>query len=460
MRIDYTYNLAQEQKLILTQQMQLSIKVLQLSVNDLREYINNEFAENPILDIKEDVINSKIDSAKDLGQYDYKEMIKYFEFDNYGAQSYGNYEDEEVSPFNFISEKKSLKEFLHEQLMEVEKDKLIKEIADYIIECLDHRGYLEIGINEIANELNIDECLVEDALEVVQELEPYGIGARNLKECLNIQLVNLGFMNDYLEKIVDNHLENIADSRYTLIAKDLGISPREAQRYCDIIKKLEPKPSSGFYTGEEVKYIIPDAEIRNIQGEFYIIMNDKIVPKLFINNTYKDVIHKEEDSKTNDYVKDKLNKAVFLIKSIEQRRNTLFRVLEQIIEKQKEFFLKGMKYLKPMTLKEIAEEIEVHESTVSRAIKDKYILTTFGTVKIKDLFASGIVNTNSEEDFAVVHIKNKIKELINNEDKKKPLSDQNISDKLNEENIKISRRTVAKYREELLIKSSTKRKRI
>ena len=459
MKMDYTYNLTQEQKLILTQEMQLSIKVLQLSVNDLREYINTEFSENPILDIKEDITNTTPDSNKELDKYNYKEMIKYLEFDNYGSQSYGTY-DEEVSPFNFISEKKSLKEFLHEQLMEVEQDILLKEIADYIIESLDNKGYLEISVQEIAGELNIEEKLVEEALEVVQDLEPYGIGARSLRECLKLQLVNLGLIDDNLEKIVDEHLDDIADNKYNNISKSIGISPREAQRYGDVIKKLEPKPSRGFYTGEDVKYIIPDAEIRRIQGETFIIMNDTMVPRLSINSAYKKVINSEEDSKTSDYVKEKLNKAMFLIKSIEQRRSTLYNVLEKIVDKQGDFFAKGSNYLKPMTLREIADTIGMHESTVSRAIKDKYILTSFGTIKIKDLFASGISGKVNEEDVAVVHIKNKIKSLIDNEDKKKPLSDQYICDELNKGNVNISRRTVAKYREELGIKASSKRKRI
>ncbi|MGG7177976.1 RNA polymerase factor sigma-54 [Clostridium paraputrificum] len=459
MRLDYTYNLTQEQKLILTQEMQLSIKVLQLSVNDLREYINTEFSENPILDIKEDITNTATDSNKELDKYNYKEMIKYLEFDNYGAQSYGTYEDE-VSPFNFISEKKSLKEFLHEQLMEVEEDIFLKKIADYIIESLDNRGYLEISVEEIASELNIEEKLVEEALEVVQDLEPYGIGARNLKECLKLQLINLGLIDDNLEKIVEEHLTDIADSKYSNIAKKIGISPREAQRYGDVIKKLEPKPSRGFYTGEDVKFIIPDAEVRSIQGETFIIMNDKMVPRLSINSAYKKVINNGENTETSDYVKEKLDKAMFLIKSIEQRRSTLYNVLEKVVDKQKDFFEKGINYLKPMTLKEIAETIDMHESTVSRAIKDKYILTSFGTIKIKDLFATGISTKANEEDIAVVHIKNKIKYLIDNEDKKKPLSDQYICDELNKGNVNISRRTVAKYREELGIKASSKRKRI
>lgn len=460
MRMDYSYNLTQEQKLVLTHEMQLSIKVLQMSANELREYINDEFAENPILDIQENISNSADSKSKELDKYDYKEMIKYLEFDNYGAQSYGSYDDEEISPFNFISEKKSLKEYLYEQINEIEENDLIISIAGYIIESLDHRGYLEISVEEIAKEINIDKALVEEALEVVQDLEPYGIGARNLKECLKIQLINLGLIDDILEKIVDDHLEDIANSRYVNIAKSLNISPREAQRYGDIIRKLEPKPSRGFFTGEDVKFIIPDAEIRNIQGEFYIIMNDGILPKLSVNNAYKEVLNTNADENTTEYVKEKLNKAISIVKSIEQRRSTLYKVLEKIVEKQKDFLLKGVNYIKPMTLKEISEDIKMHESTVSRAIKDKYILTSFGTIKIKDLFVFKLSVGKNDEDVAVTIIKNKIKNMIDKENKKKPLSDQVICDNLNDEKINISRRTVAKYREELGIQSSSKRKRI
>ena len=459
MKMEYEYNLTQNQKLALTQEMKLSIKVLQMSANELREFIDNEFSENPVLEIKEDYTDNTQDSNKELDKYDYKEMIKYLEFDNYGAQSYGSYDDE-VSPFNFISEKKSLKEYLHEQLAEIEGDSFIKGIADYIIESLDNRGYLEISIEEIARELEISSSCVEKALEVVQELEPYGIGARNLKECLKLELIHLGLINGILEGIVDNYLEDLANNKYKNIADKFNISQREAQRYGDVIKKLEPKPSSGFYTGEDVKFIMPDAEIRNIQGEYYIIMNDKLLPSLSINNVYKQVINSGEKSDTSKYVKEKLDKALFLIKSIEQRRSTLYNVLEKVVEKQTEFFDRGLNLLKPMTLKDISEEIEVHESTVSRAIKDKYILTTFGTIKIKDLFSTGVASKENSEDISVVKIKNRIKELIDVENKIKPLSDQFICDELNKEDMNISRRTVAKYREEVGIKSSSKRKRL
>ncbi len=455
--MEYSMKLTQEQKLHMTQEMQLSIKMLQMSVTDLREYIDKEFAENPILDMNDNnQEKSSISEEKFMDKYNYKEMIKYFEFDNYGAQSKGIYEDE-VSPFNFISEKKSLKEYLYEQLMELNIDKYTRVICNYIIDNLDHRGYLECDLEIICKELKISKELGEKALLIVQDLEPYGIGARDIKECLLIQLDKLALDDEKMITIVNNHLEDIANNKYSLIGKSLNISPREAQRYGDVIKKLEPKPSSGFYTGEEVKFIIPDAAIREIDDQLIIIMNDSILPRLSINSGYKKVINEEGDKNATEYVKDKLNKAMFLIKSIEQRRSTLYNVLEEIIKRQEEYFKKGYNYLKPMTLKEISETLNIHESTVSRAIKDKYILTDRGTVKIKDLFTTAIKNS---EDLGVVKIKNRIKEIIEGENKKKPFSDQYISDKLTEENMEIKRRTVAKYREELGIKSSSKRKRL
>jgi RNA polymerase sigma-54 factor len=299
---------------------------------------------------------------------------------------------------------------------------------------------------------------VEKALEVVQSLEPYGIGARNIKECLLIQSLKLNILDNIIERIILNHLENVAENKYEVVGKDLNISPREAQRYGDLIKKLEPKPSRGFYTGEEVNYIIPDAEIKNIDGEFFIIMNESVLPRLMINKTYKDVLQNNKDLETNTYVKDKINQAMFLIKSIEQRKNTLHKVLECVIDKQKDFFKFGKQQIKPLILKEVAEIIKVHESTVSRAIKDKYVLTSYGTIKIKDLFASGV--SSNDDDMATAKIKNEIKKIVDEENKGKPLSDQIISSILAEKNMNISRRTVAKYREELGIKSSSMRKRL
>lgn len=459
MQLDFKMNLTQQQKLAMTQNMQMSIKILQMSSYDLREYIDKEFEENPILEGDFEFVNEE---AKFADKIDFKEMIKYLEFDSYGSHNYQDYNsDDEVSPFNFISEKLSLKDFLYDQVNFSIKDKALKTIIEYMIESLDGRGYLDYNLDDICRDLKITKEESEKALEVLQRLEPDGIGARDLTECLIIQLSKKALLDEKIEIIVSNYLNYVADNKYVDIAKELNITPKEAQDYGDIIKSLEPKPSRGYFTGEEVKFIIPDAFIRNIDGEYLVIMNDGVVPRLTLNQLYKDTLTQGTNKEVEGYVKDKVNSAVLLIKSIEQRKGTLLRILEEVVKRQEEYFSKGKSFLKPMTLKEIADTLEMHESTVSRAIKDKYVLTSYGTIKIKDLFCSGIqARSNDSEDIAVFNIKNKIKGLIDGEDKKKPLSDQIICDKLNEDNLNISRRTVAKYREEMGIKSSAKRKRI
>lgn len=449
MNLDFGLSMHQEQKLIMTQQMQMSIKILQLSSFELQEYIEKEIQENPLLEAKYDKKEDKLN---------YKEIIKYLEFDDYTHNNYVKGDDEEVSPFNFISNKKSLKEYLKEQIADFDEKDCIKHICNYIIENIDSKGYLGVSIEDISKEIHIPLNVAERALVIVQSLEPYGVGARDLKECLKIQLYQRKMENYKLLQIIDNHLEDIAENRYNIIGKSLNITPMEAQRYGDIIKKLQPKPSSGFYTGEEVNYIIPDAYIKKIGEKYYIIMNDDLVPKLMINNLYKGIINKNEDKSAVEYVKSRLDSAAFLIKSIENRKSTIYRVLESILEIQKEYFDYGERYLKPMTLKEIADNLNMHESTISRAIRDKYIHTSKGTIKIKSLFTTSIQGNNSD-NMSSINVKKLISNLIDKEDKKNPLSDQYISDELKKVNVNISRRTVTKYREEMRIKSSKGRKR-
>ncbi|WP_283690916.1 RNA polymerase factor sigma-54 [Clostridium perfringens] len=460
MLMDFNLNLTQEQKLIMTQQMQLSIKLLQMSTYDLREYIEKEFSENPVLEAQ---YEDTKEVSKEQDRLEYKELVKYLESDNYGSQSYGEYDEEGISPFTFISKPESLIDYLEGQILELPIDEYMRSVCSYMVECLDQKGYLDIKKEELMNELDCSEETFNRALIVIQNLEPAGIGARDLKECLEIQLERKGENDPIVKEIIDNHLDDLADNRYQVIAKDLDITPKKAQDYGDLIKTLEPKPSRGFYTGDEVGFIIPDAEIRKIDGEFLILMKDGVLPMLSVNPLYKDILKDStNDKEATEYVKEKIDKAMFLIKSIEQRKSTLHKVLQKILEKQKDYFEKGEKYLKPMTLKEIAEKLEMHESTISRAIRDKYILTSMGTIKIKDLFVNSISNkekSDGEEDVTVINIKKVLEEVIKEEDKRKPLSDQAISEILKEKGMAISRRTVAKYREELGIKSSSKRKR-
>lgn len=460
MLMDFNLNLTQEQKLIMTQQMQLSIKLLQMSTYDLREYIEKEFSENPVLEAQ---YEDTKEVSKEQDRLEYKELVKYLESDNYGSQSYGEYDEEGISLFTFISKPESLTDYLEGQILELPIDEYMRSVCSYMVECLDQKGYLDIKKEELMGELECSEETFNRALIVLHNLEPAGIGARDLKECLEIQLERKGEYDPIVKDIIYNHLDDLADNKYQVIAKDLGITPKKAQDYGDLIKTLEPKPSRGFYTGDEVGFIIPDAEIRKIDGEFLILMKDGVLPMLSVNPLYKDILKDSTNDKdATEYVKEKIDKAMFLIKSIEQRKSTLHKVLQKILEKQKDYFEKGEKYLKPMTLKEIAEKLEMHESTISRAIRDKYILTSMGTIKIKDLFVNSISNkekSDGEEDVTVINIKKVLEEVMKEEDKSKPLSDQAISEILKEKGMAISRRTVAKYREELGIKSSSKRKR-
>ena len=463
MNINFGLNLVQEQKLIMTQEMQMSVKLLQMSAYELGQYVNKEMQENPVLEEK-DLQNSKSNNndANDYKQAkDYKEIIKYLEKDDYKIKNYSvKSENEEISPFYYIAQEKSLKDYLIEQIGELTEKPDILEICKYMVENLDNKGYLSVTLSDICKEQAISNEKAENSLKILQSLEPQGIGARDLKECLKIQLNNMGNVDENIYIIIEDYLELLADNKYNVIAKELRITISHVQIYVDIIKTLEPKPSRGYYTGESIKFIIPDAYINKINNQYFISMNEDVLPKLNINSLYKEIIKNDKDIEAVEYVKEKLNSAMFLIKSIEQRKNTVYRVLEEILVVQKEYFDLGEEYLKPMTLKVIANNLEMHESTISRAIREKYISVNSGKViKIKDLFTNGIASVIGGEDISTINIKSTIKEMVDNEEQKKPLSDQIICNRLNLEGMNISRRTVAKYREELGIKSSSKRKR-
>lgn len=437
----------------MTQEMQLSVKILQMTAFELQEHIEKELEENPVLDDTGEMFNTELKE-----KIDFAEMAKQFEYSPSDSRVYTQ-DDEEVSPFNFISESKSLNEYLAEQIGELDETELCKSVCCFIIECLDSKGYLDIPDEVLADELRIEKDKIDYAISVVQSLEPAGIAARDLKECLKIQIARRGLEDVNIYRIIEEYLELLAENKFNAIARELGIDVLKAQEYGDIIRSLQPKPSSGFYTGETVRYVIPDAYIKKIDKEYIIIMNDELGPKLTISSLYQQILKNDSDKEAVEYIKDKLNSAVFLIKSIEHRKTTIYRVLEKIIELQREFFDYGKERLKPMTLREIADSLEIHESTVSRAIRDKYVLTDRGTIKIKDLFTTGMSSSRGGEDVSTNIIKNSIAKLIGEEDKKSPLSDQYICDVLNKSGTNISRRTVAKYREELGIKSSKGRKR-
>ena len=439
MRNEYSYGMKQIQKLAMTKEMQMSINILQMSSAELSEYIEKEFVSNPLIEISDNSVSN---------------IKEYGSLSSYGKVSINS---EDISPLNFVSKEKTLKEYLHEQILEVEKDKKIRKTADYIVECLDDNGYFKVNEKVVAEELKITVDEVEKSLRLVQKLEPVGIGAKSLRECLIIQLDYLNINEPKLIQIISNNLEDIGKDNYKKIAKELSITRAEVQRYSEMIRKLEPRPSRGFYTGEDYKYIVPDAEIRKTDFGLEILMSERSVPSLIISSTYKKILQEKGDLETEKYVKERMEKAQNLIKSIQERKNTLRKILECVTSEQYDYFCGKVKFLKPMMIKDVAKELNCSESTVSRAVKDKFVLTEKGIVKVKELFTLNSIKCNNNE-FSVSFIKNIIESLIEKENKKSPIPDQDIADNLKEKGIKISRRTVAKYREEMGIKSSHKRK--
>lgn len=460
MNLGFDLRLSQEQKLIMTMEMQQSIKLLQMSSYELLQHIDKELQENVVLEVENNLETPK-EEIVDNELREYRELIRDMAMDNYNDRSYyKNEENDLVSPFNFISSKPTIKDYLREQVMHSNLDRRDEYICRYIVDNIDHRGYLDEKVTDgLIEELSISKDAAIRCIDIVQGLEPPGICARSLSECLIIQLRRKNIMNSYVEEIINNYLYELSKGKYQLIGKKLGVTAKMVQGYEDIIKKLEPKPTRGFFTGEEIGYLIPDVYIKKVSEEYVVLMNDNLLPNLIINNTYKEVINSSNDSVAIDYVKDKISSAMFLIKSIQNRKNTLCRVMEEIVKNQREYLDKGNNYIKPMAIKYIANSLNMHESTVGRAIRDKYVALHTGEIKrIKDLFTNS-VNVLSQ-GISCVSVKDMIKNTIESEDKSKPLSDSAICKIVNEKGIDISRRTVAKYREELGIKASSQRKRL
>lgn len=445
MKLDYNLQLQQEQRLIMTQELQLAVKLLQLNSVELNEYVEEQLVENPLLEREEKEENNDKEEIV--------EIINYLEDPKDDEITYD--EDKEyISPLNFVIKETSLWDYLKEQLMLMPISKYYRRIGEYIIDCINENGYLIVEEKEISEKLNVEEIDVKKVIELIQTFEPSGVCARNIKECLLIQLKNKGIYNTTLENIINNSLEEVGEGNIHKISKDNGISIEKAIEYINIIKSLDPKPGIR-YSDEEVKYIIPDVILEKIDGKYVVTVNEDSIPHLKINSLYKKLIANKNSPEYN-YVKEKLSSALWLIKSIEQRIETIKKVVYAIVEYQMDFFEYGND-LKPLTLKQIAEATSLHESTVSRAVKGKYIQTPRGLFELKNFFIKGM-QTKAGEDVSISKLKDKIKEIINNENKEKPYSDQQIADIMNNEGINISRRTVAKYREEMNIPSSSKRK--
>ena len=443
MNLNNRLDIIQSQKLVMTTQLKQSLDILNMSNLELEDEIKRELEENPVLEMK------------NKEEIDWEKFVKNIDDKSYNIRSYNL--DNDFNLENLIKNESNLYDYVKNQLSLLKLNKKEKEVCEYIIDCLDKDGYLGTEEEFILKKLQIDSNFFEKCIKNIQQLEPIGIGARNLIECLLIQMESKNINDDILKSIIMEDLNLIGQNKIKLISKKYNISMEECSKYIEKIRELNPKPGV-LYSNEKIVYIQPDVIVRKVNGEFVIYMNDDNNFHLCINNYYKSILkNPNSDESTKEFIKNKLNNALHLFNNIESRKSTILKIAEIIVKEQNEFFTKGINYIKPMRLKDIAINLGYHESTISRGIHNKYMLTPFGLYEFKYFFSTAI-QSEKEEGTSSTKIKNMIKDFINKEDKLKPLSDEKICKLLKEEGIIVARRTVAKYREEMNILSSSKRK--
>ncbi len=474
------------QQLVMTPQLQMAIKLLQLSQLELVDTVQQELTENPLLEEGPEVQPRSSESASSPGEQA-GEKQKLVSSDEAESQNESQKEKEvreeaqvdweryleshanqAPMPSSFrpdtddmpsleatLTRSASLFDHLLWQIRMASFVDNEKRFALLVIGNLDSDGYLarDVTVEELAVEAGLHPEDAEEVLQMVQELDPAGVGARNLRECLSAQ-VRVFELDEDVEAIVDRHLADLKRRDYKAIARELKISVDDVYDAADIISTLEPRPGRNL-TGEEAKYITPDVYVHNIDGEYFVVPNDDGMPKLRISGYYRSAL--TGDKQPKDYIKGKLRSAQWLIRSIDQRRRTIIKVTECIVERQREFFDKGIEYLRPMILRDVAESVGMHESTISRVTNNKYVHTPRGIFELKYFFNPGI-RCRSGRDVASESVKQHIKRHIDGEDKAHPLSDQKIVAVLAATGVIIARRTVAKYREALGILSSTRRR--
>jgi len=473
MALQLKQSLTLAQQLIMTPQLQQAIKLLQLSRLELLETVHTELETNPVLEETqseggEEEKGFEADEQQEpkLADVDVQEKMRedldwehyLTEYNKGWAES--PYEPKDAPSFEAVtSSKTSLHSHLMWQLNMSRADDLQKEIGLHIIGNLDDDGYLKISVDEICQVTGRTEGEVLETLDFIQNFDPVGVAARDTRECLLIQAKFQNLAGSLIERIILDHMDKLENKRYDLLAKVLSVPIEEVLRSIEVITGFEPKPGRK-YTDEETVYISPDIYVFKVGDEYEIALNEDGLPKLKINSYYKDILNSRgslEDG-TKQYIQDKLKSAAWLIKSIHQRQRTIYRVTASIVKFQRDFLDFGITHLKPLVLRDVAEDIQMHESTISRVTTNKYVHTPQGVYELKYFFNSAIQCVDGESVSSET-VKEHIKNLVKSENRGRPFSDQEIAEMLKGQNIDVARRTVAKYREALGILPSRKRKK-
>ncbi len=483
MALDLRLQVKLSQQLVMTPQLQQAIKLLQLSRMELVDVVTEELAENPLLEegaeTKEEhddeVANLEGDAvsltdaapeqevkaeSEGMNDIDWQTYLEGYSLNS--SDTRNSYEDHEDRPSfeSLLTRQKSLKDHLMWQLSLSSFSVDERLAAAEIIGNLDDIGYLKASLEEMAENSKIELQVFASALKRVQQFDPAGVAGHNLRECLLLQLDRLELSDSLAATILRDFIVELEGRKYPVIAKALKVSLDDILAAAKVIASLDPRPGRA-YNEEDVHYISPDIFVHKVGDEYVVTQNDDGLPNLRINSFYRSALtdSKVVDKKAGEYIQEKMRSAVWLIKSIHQRQRTIYKVTKSIVKFQREFFDHGIEYLKPLVLRDVADDIEMHESTVSRVTTNKYVQTPQGLFELKYFFNSGI-NTSDGDSVASESVKSRIKEIIAEENPKKPYSDQKIVALLAEHHINIARRTVTKYREMLGIGSSTERKRL
>ena len=473
----------QVQKLILAPALQQAIKLLPLTNLELIEIIDTELSENPMLEAEEETLEQKADEDKpgegeevkgDEGAADFdkdtdsdsqaqddsEDIESYFHQYLDDGFRYSTLERREAPPLeNTVTKSISLWDHLNWQANLTFFDDKEKEIAQYIIGNIDEDGYLIVSVEEVAEAMGSTVEDVEKIRDKVKKFDPVGAASLSLKESLLEQLDYFQIDDEIARKIVDEHIALLERSDFSQLARKLGLNLQDIKAHIEVIKGLDPTPGRK-YSEERTFYVVPDIIIKKEDGELKIVLNDEGLPRLKINNYYRKLLAQasKEDKEARLYLKDKLKKAFWFLRSLDQRNQTIYKVSNYILERQKDFIEQGLDFIQPLTLIELAQEIGVHESTVGRVVANKYIMTPRGVFPLKYFFHKSL-SGDFGEDISSLRVKERIRKLVDSEDRKSPLSDLEIEDILGRENLKIARRTVAKYRKQLKIQPSHMRKR-
>jgi RNA polymerase sigma-54 factor len=471
------------QQLVITPQLQQAIRLLQLTRLELVDLISEEMKENPLIEEDEEgkepsegegaITQEKAEEPALNAEHTLEvkgegEGSDEFDWENY-LDNYNlsplptpREQDGEDRPSfeNFLIKSTTLPDHLHWQLQLSYLTEEERKVGTWIIGNLDEDGYLKVSLEEVITEVNLPLEVVEKVLRTIQNFDPVGVAARDLKECLLTQLEQVATRDPIAEKIVQEHLNLLKNRNYPAIARRLGVSLDKVNRAAYLISGLDPKPGRA-YGGEVTQGIIPDVYVYKVEGEYVISLNDDGIPRLKVNPYYRRILAEglhafQEDRK---YIQEKLRSALWLIRSIDQRQRTIYKVAKSIIKFQRDFLDQGIQFLKPLVLRDVAEDIQMHESTISRVTNNKYIHTPQGIYELKFFFNAGIASVQGE-DIASQSIKSLLREIIAKEDPKKPYSDEKLVQILKEKNVNIARRTISKYREMMKILSSSERRKV